>query len=175
MTTARYYGKEIAELPVYVNGVPLKFDILETTDPALIAELDKCIAKGRGGVYSITVEKYAEELKKKGSGQPLQSDSTPRHSRQELSALHSQQVLAAVGRDQLDQSRFGAGTFAKPQDREHRPHNAHGLPSVMGPSGAGSRVPPPHTGPMPDPIEVPAEIKVFKPATAKMSEVMSAD
>lgn len=161
----RHYGKEIPESAVWINGVPLKFEILETADPTTIAELDKCIAHGRGGVYSITEEQYAEELKKKESGISSSSSSMQPRSRQELSALHFPQRPVAVDGAHVD---FG-GTFARFQDREQKPHNQHGLPGgSIGPAGNSSTA-----RPMPDPIEIPkpSELKPNRPPTAKLSEI----
>lgn len=157
--------KEIPELPVYVRGTPIKFDILETSDQVLIEELDKCIARGIGGVMSITAEVFAEELKKKELGSSLLSNSQPLHKRQELSALHSLKAPVAGEEKRFD---FG-GTFAKQQGREHTPNNNHGLPtSFNGPSNPAPRQ-------MPDPIELPTagDLKIQKPTTAKLSEVMA--
>lgn len=164
----KYYQKEIPESPVYVQGTPLKFDILETADPVLIEELDKCVLKGRGGVFSITAEVYAEELKKKASGSSLPFGSTQKHSRQELSALLLNPRNVADGASGLD---FSGSVFANRQDvgRDHTPHNRFGLPGgVPGPSGMGANG-------MPDPIEVPtpADLKPSKPPTAKLSEVVA--
>lgn len=161
----KYYMKEIPELPVYVHGTPIKFDILETSDQVLIEELDKCIARGVGGVMSITAEVFAEELKKKELGNSSLFSSQPLHKRQELSALHSLKAPVAGDEKRFD---FG-GTFAKHQEREHTPHNMAGLPSSFnGPSNPGPKT-------MPDPIELPAlsEFKTTKPTTAKLSEVMA--
>ncbi len=60
-----YFAKELENQPVFVFGHPMRFDFLATEDPALISELNKCAAKGVGGVISITKEHYDEELKKK--------------------------------------------------------------------------------------------------------------
>lgn len=155
----RYYSKEMPEQAVYVNGVPLRFEILETSDPTLIAELDNCIAKSRGGVIAISAETYAAESKKKENGSLSESDLRHKRQRQELSALQLNPHHAAVEGFQAN------GMFAKAQEREHKPHNQFGLPKAgVGPSGGGA---------MPDPIEIPAA-KDFvppKPATAKFSAV----
>lgn len=69
-------------------GQPLKFDILATQDTLLIAELDKCAARGVGGVMTLTEAQYNEEVKKKETGQSLLNSSNPSKRRQVLSALH---------------------------------------------------------------------------------------
>ena len=142
----KYYSKEIPEAPVFVSGHPMRFDLLETSDPMLITELDKCVARGIGGVISITPEQYAEESKKK---QALQSsnNSKPPH-RQELSALQldARRVVEAVGNPAPRQ-----GMFAKPQ---------------VPPADQFQRGP----EPMPEPIEVPTpdSFVVRPPPTARV-------
>lgn len=154
----RYYSKEIPESGVVINGTTMRFDLLETEDPVLIAELDKCVARGVGGVISITQEQFEEEVKKKASGLQSPSSWNSRRQRQELSA-NQLVALRAVGRDG-----DANGQFATPQvGRDHKPRNGFGL-------GRGN-------GPAPDPIEVPTAetfAAVFaKPPTAKMSDVKS--
>jgi hypothetical protein len=153
----KYYRKEIPEMPFYVHGTPLKFEVLETSDAALIAELDKAIHFGRGGIIAINKEEFEEESKKKPSGTISESAYKQKQHRHELSALHQDPRFAAG--DVADAFRFGV---ARPQEREHNPHTRPGLPGgAIGP--AGSR-------PMPDPIELPTTVDL-KPPTAKLSEV----
>ena len=154
-------------MAVYINGTPLKFEVLETADPTLIAELDRCIQFGRGGVFSISAEEFAEESKKKLSETNSESGYKQRRQRLELSSLHinPNRVAGAVSAEV-------GQTFASPQlspfggpleGRAHTPRNQFGLPGgPAGPSGAK---------PMPDPIELPTGAD-FKPPTAKMSDVL---
>lgn len=157
----KYYVKELPQTPIYVRGQPIKFDLLETSDPVLIQELDKCVVKGIAGVISVTKEKYDEELKKKASGNSSEFNSRPSNRRQELSAFHARRAAEAQGKGSSFQ--FGEhGTFAAPQ-RDTTP------PNVSGVTGR----------PMPDPIEVPSPSAFsgifLKPApTAKASEVNAA-
>lgn len=68
----KFYKKELISNKLSLpNGRAVKFDqigdsdsgVLATTDPGLIAELDKAAAAGRGGVIEITEEQFTE-LKK---------------------------------------------------------------------------------------------------------------
>ena len=156
--TTKYYRKDIPQMPVYVRGTPLKFEILETQDPILIEELDKCIAFSRGGVMSITKEEFEEEAKKKPSGTTSESGYKQRQQRVELSSQLLNQNLVVDGGINV------GGQFANPQDfgRPHTPKETFGLPNgAVGPAGGR---------PMPDPIEVPKPSDM-KPPTAKLSEV----
>lgn len=155
----KYYKKDIPQMPVYVRGTPLKFEIMETSDAVLIEELDKCIQFGRGGVESITREQFEEEAKKKPSGTISESGYKQRQHRVELSSPLLNQNLAADAGINI------GGQFAKPQDvgRAHTPHQQFGMPNGVGPAQ-----PPKH--PMPDPIELPKPGDM-KPKTAKLSEV----
>jgi len=156
--TTKFYRKDIPQMPVYVRGTPLKFEILETQDPILIEELDRCIAFNRGGVMSISQQEFEEEAKKKPSGTISESGYKQRQQRVELSSpLLSQNLVADAGIN------IG-GQFARPQDvgRAHTPHESFGLPNgAAGPAGGR---------PMPDPIDVPKPADM-KPPTAKLSEV----
>lgn len=154
----KYYRKDIPEMPVYIFGKPLKFEILETADPALIIELDKCIAYGRGGVIAMTEAEFQEEAKKKPTGINSESVYKQNRQRQELSSPLSALDLAAEAGNEVRIS----SAFARPQEREHTPHTRFGLPGGTGPA--------PGNKPMPDPIEVPAA-EEMKPPTAKLSEV----
>lgn len=152
----KFYQKELPESPVYVSGHPLIFDFLETEDAALIAELDKCVMRGVGGVSSITPEQFAEEVKKKAHGNPSAGSLKPRQQRQELTAVQWD-ALRVAG------DAVSPGQFAKPQQPDHRPHRRHGLPN---PNVA-----------MPDPIEVPS-VESFpevssKPPLAKLKAVQA--
>lgn len=155
---SKFYRKDIPQMPVYIHGTPLKFEILETADAALIEELDRCIAFGRGGVISITKEEYEEEAKKKPQGTFSESGYKQKLTRLELSSqLLNQNPVAEAGIN------IG-GQFARPQDigRAHEPNEKFGLPNgTVGPAGGR---------PMPDPIEVPRTADM-KPPTAKLSEV----
>lgn len=156
----KFYLKEIPDTPVIVNGASMRFDVLATEDPTLIAELDKCIEKSIGGVIAITEEVYNEEVKKKESGTHSGSNLKRRHQRQELSAIQLVELRAAVAAS-------GKGQFASPQipsGRNHTPNNRPGLPGTRG-------------GPTPDPIEVPTAesfAEAFsKPPTASMKSIKS--
>lgn len=136
----RFFKKEIPEAPVFCMGHPLRFDVLETSDPMLVAELDKCVTRGVGGVVSISEEEYQEEIKKKELLRLSNSSSKPPH-RQELSALRldARRVVEAVGNPAPK-----IGQFAKPQVPPAVQRNGH--------------------EPMPEPIEVPTpESFVIKP------------
>ena len=154
----KFYRKDIPQMPVYVHGVPLKFELLETADAALIEELDKCISFGRGGVMSITKEEFEDEAKKKPTGTLSESGYKQRQQRVELSSPLLNQNLVAEGGINI------GGQFARPQDigRAHEPREKFGLPNgAVGPAGGR---------PMPDPIEVPRTTDM-KPPTAKLSEL----
>lgn len=154
----KYYRKEIPEMPFYVHGTPLKFEVLETSDTELMKELDKAILFGRGGIIAITQEEFEVEAKKKPNGTISESGYKQKQHRHELSALHQDPRLAAEVGEGI---RLG-GTFARMQERDHTPRNESGLPNgTIGPSGAR---------PMPDPIELPTTVDL-KPPTAKLSEV----
>lgn len=158
----KYYRKDIPEMPVYIHGTPLKFEILETADAALIEELDRCIQFGRGGVSGITKEQFDEEAKKKPTATLSESGYKQRQQRVELSSqLQSQSLVAEAAGINL------GGQFARPQDigRAQTPNEKFGLPGgAVGPAGGR---------PMPDPIEVPKPADM-KPPTAKLSVVNGA-
>lgn len=155
----KYFGKELPEAPVYVNGTPLKFEVLETQDPVLISELTKCIARGKGGVSEITKEQFDEAIKKKLHETKFESGYRQNRRRQELSPQLQNRLLAAGGDGSMP-------NFAGPQfGRESKPNNFFGLPTgATGPSGGR---------PMPDPIEIPT-VDDLKPPTAKLSEIVAA-
>lgn len=154
----KYYRKDIPQMPVYIHGTPLKFEILETSDASLITELDRCIQFGRGGVIAITKEEFEEEAKKKPSATTSESVYKQNKQRLELSSPLLNQNLVADGAINI------GSAFAKPQDlgRVHAPHERFGLP--------GGAVGPAPSRPMPDPIEVPKPADL-KPPTAKLSEL----
>mgnify|MGYP000022248475 CR=1 FL=1 len=163
----KYYKKEIPEMPVYVNGTPLKFEVLETADPLLIAELDKCIQFSRGGVSEISAAEFEEESKKKQNATRSESGYKQQRQRQELSSQQLAQSLAAgAGSDSGAFRSQLLGPFVGPQDgRMPTPRNQFGLPSgTVGPSGKG---------PTPDPIEVPSgsEMKSKAPV-AKLADTL---
>lgn len=154
----RYFSKEIPESAVVINGTSMRFDLLETADQILINELDACIARGVGGVVSISEAQYQEEVKKKASGNSSHNSLNPRRQRQELSANQLLNLRAVAGAGNGNAN----GQFAQPQmGRPHTPNNSFGLPRAQGPA--------------PDPIEVPSAADfaaaLAKPPTAKMSEV----
>lgn len=145
-----YYKKEIPESPVFVAGHPMRFDVLETEDSMLSSELDKCAARGVGGVMKITQAQYDEEVKKKEQWNLLNGSSKPRQ-RQELSALQvdARRVVEAVGNPAPK-----IGQFAKPQVP----------PANQRPVG---------NTPIPEPIEVPSieSFVVKPPPTARFNQV----
>jgi hypothetical protein len=151
----KHYKKEIPEAPVFVMGHPMRFDLLETQDPTLIAELDKCVTRGIGGVMSIAPEEYSEEIKKKELWSQSNNSLKPQQ-RQELSALRldARRVVEAVGNPAPR-----VGMFAKPQvpTEDRNRSNGNGQP-------------------MPEPIEVPTpeSFVVKQPPTMKMSEAKKA-
>lgn len=154
----KFYRKDIPQMPVYIHGTPLKFEILETSDQMLIEELDKCIAFGRGGVSEMTRAQFEEEAKKKPTGTSSESGYKQRQTRLELSSQLLNQNLVAEGGINI------GGQFARPQDigRVATPHEQFGLP--------GGSVGPAPGRPMPDPIDVPKPADL-KPATARLSEL----
>lgn len=141
-TDMRYFSKELPDAPILVRGHPLKFDVLETSDSALISELENCIRRHQGGIVEITAEKYAEELKKKELEKQSGFNSKPRHQRQELSALQFGNPGAAA-----------ASRFARPQVPALNPERAE------------------VSHPMPDPIEVPTASSFALPPTARVKDL----
>lgn len=152
----KYYQKELPESAVYVKGAPLKFDLLQTQDPSLIEELDRCVSRGVGGVISITEAQYQEELKKKELESSSRHSSNQPRGRQELSAPSARHVAEAIDRTK---SLVNGGMFAGPQrDKNSSPVSGR---------------------PMPEPILVPSPnefsgIFTKPPPTAKASEIESA-
>lgn len=148
----KWYRKELPTQPIWINGSPVKFDVLQTSDPVMIANLDAAIANQRGGIIAITKEEFDVEDKKKASGKPSDNGS-PRNHRQELSAPNRN--LAAVA----------ASDIARAQSV---PPN---IRAAMAPGGQpGSPV---NGRPMPDPIMVPSANQfqglLSKPTTAKIT------
>jgi hypothetical protein len=158
----KWYQKEIPEMPVYVHGTPIKFEVLETADPVLIEELDKCIKFGRGGVAPITKEQFDELAQKKTNETRSESGFKQSQHRHELSAPNLNLSHAVDGAS--PDVRFG-GIMAKAQERDHTPHNRFGL--------RGGAPGPAPARPMPDPIELPTPADMAPP-TAKLSEVNGA-
>jgi len=161
----KFYSKEIPESPVIVNGISMRFDIIETEDPVLIRELDKCIAASVGGVMSITAEQFAEGVKKKASGIPSEDSLRHKQQRQELTSIPLDALRAAgVG--------SAKGQFASPQlpitERAHTPNNRPGIPGGRGPSPSAT----------PEPIEAPSadafSAAFSKPPTASMKDMRQA-
>lgn len=150
----KYYMKDLPDNPVWVNGFPLRFDILETGDQTLINELDRCIARQAGGITALTKEQYDEEAKKKASGNNWPNNLKPAFKRTELSALQGLPVAGDAGNPNVG-FRNGAGTFARPQ--QFIPNN--GI-QAANPS-------------MPDPIEIPKmeSFTIKPPPTAKASSL----
>ncbi len=150
----KFYLKELPDTAIYLAGAPFKFDILETADPLLISELNKCVARGIGGVVEITEEQFREEVKKKESSSSSRLSLNQPRGRQELSALHARRVAEAVGRGSTF---LENGTFAAPQHDRQRTLPVSGRP-------------------MPDPIEIPSphsfdSVFMKPPPTAKASEI----
>jgi hypothetical protein len=148
----RYFKKEIPDQAIYVFGQPFRFDFLATEDPAMIIELDKCIAKQRGGVIAISKEEYEVEAQKKTNEQLLRNASQPH--RQELKSsnlnLHPERRAAEAV---VNPGGSRKGMFARQQmDRQgvaaHRQQE-----------------------PMPDPIQIPSTAQFTTPPTAKLSEM----
>ncbi len=149
----RYFKKELPESAVYIAGHPLKFDILETEDPTLAAQLDACISRGIGGVIALSAEQFAAESQKKTSGINYESafKQNPQQRQSELSTLHA---LHAAGAG--DKQRAQPNLVAK---------------TNPGDSPVSGRA-------MPEPVSVPspnAFSGIFaKPKTAKKSDVKAA-
>ena len=153
-----YFAKELENQPVFVFGHPMRFDFLATEDPALISELNKCAAKGVGGVISITKEHYDEELKKKAEA-TFQNGSKLHPSlphRQEILSpnLPDRRAVEAVANPGGSRN----GMFARPQmgDRQGWPPQNR--------QGSDAR-----HGPMPDPIQIPSPSQFAPPPTAKVN------
>lgn len=150
----KWYQKEIPESPVFISGHPMRFDILETSDPILVTELDKCAARGIGGVMAITQEQYKSESEKK-TLQNLSNGSSKLPHRQEISALQldARRVVEAVGNPAPR-----GGMFSRPQvptDSHRENGNSHQQ--------------------MPEPIEIPAPASfvIKQPPTAKIGKAKS--
>jgi len=148
----KWYRKEIPDQAILVFGQPFRFDLLATEDQSLIHELDKCIAKQRGGVVGITKEEYDLESQKKITENLLRDSSKPPHQRHELKAHPLPQDRRAVEVVANPGGRRG-GMFARPQ---------------MGRDGTalnGRH----DTSPMPDPIQIPSPTQFITPPTANIS------
>lgn len=71
----RYFGKSNIENTISTKaGATIKFEhveagrgIIASDDPSVVTELDARARERRGGVYELTAEQYAEELKKKSA------------------------------------------------------------------------------------------------------------
>jgi hypothetical protein len=155
-----YFRKELPESAVYVNGFPMRFDFLATEDPALVAELNKCVAKGVGGIVSITKEEYDLELSKKNaatSPEALRPHPSLPHRQEIISPnLHGPRVAEVVANPGGSRN----GMFARPQvgDRQGWP------PQNRVGNGSDAR-----HGPMPDPIQIPSPAQFAPPPTAKVN------
>jgi hypothetical protein len=156
---SKYYRKELENQAVFIFGHPMRFDFLATEDPALISELDKCAAKGIGGVVSITKEQHDEELKKKETLELSNGSSKPHPStphRQEIVSpnLHGPRVAEVIANPGGRRN----GMFARPQmgDRQGWPPQNR--------QGGDDR-----HGPMPDPIQIPSPQQFAPPPTAKIN------
>ncbi len=144
--TPKCYRKELPDQPVWINGSPIKFNVIRTKDPVMIKNLDACIAGQRGGIIAINEAEYEEEAKKKLSGNSSDNGS-PRMRQQGLSAANRN--LAAV-----------AGAESAPQPKMAMPQLGPGHSPVNG-------------RPMPDPIMVPSPNQfsslLKQPPTAKIT------
>lgn len=153
----KYYRKELENQPVFIFGHPMRFDFLATEDVVLISELDKCAARGIGGVISITRELYEEEVKKKelemSNGNSKPHPSTP-HRQEILSPnLDGRRVAEVVANP-----RGSRGMFARPQTGDRQ-----GWPPQNRQGGDDRH------GPMPDPIQIPSPAQFAPPPTAKIN------
>jgi hypothetical protein len=63
----KFYRKELPDTPVYINGAPVRFEVLRTEDQTMINELDACIARHMGGIVAITEEEFLVLDQKKTS------------------------------------------------------------------------------------------------------------
>lgn len=142
----RWFAKELPTSPIWVMGYPLRFDFLETSDGALISELDNAIRNRMGGVSSITQEEYADQVKKKEQENLSGNNSNQKQWRTELVSPHLQDQVAAGNR----------GSFAKPQQ-----------PPAVAPQLLN---PQPHE--LPDKLSVPSpeSLKIPKPPVAKLNK-----
>jgi hypothetical protein len=149
----KYYRKEIPEQAILIFGQPFRFDFLATEDQSLIHELDKCIAKQRGGIIGITKEEYDVEVKKKETESFLQGSSKPlQHQRHELKAIPLPQDRRAVEVVANPGGRRN-GMFAQPQrGRDGTVLNGR------------------QDTPMPDPIQIPSPTQFLTPPVANISE-----
>ena len=130
MSTARFFAKELADSALYIMGHPMKFDIMATQDTLLIAELDKCVKKGIGGVTTISESQYQEEVKKKELGTNSPSSSNGQR-KQVLSALHlSQNVRPVAGRQINVQPGASQVTGRMPEPIEVPSPQSFGLPPI---------------------------------------------
>jgi len=145
-----YFRKEVEQSPVYIFGQPFRFDLLATEDAMLIAELDKCVHRGIGGVVSITKEEYEEESKKKQAEQLSRNSLNPPQHRPELKSLNLPPDRRAVEAVANPGGRRN-GMFARPQ--------------------MGDRPQPRNNEPMPDPIQIPSPTSFIVPPTAKLSDL----
>lgn len=152
----RYFAKELPEQAISIMGHPYRFDFLATENPVLVAELEKCVRKQRGGVSEISKEAYDEGLKKKATETLLLNSSRPHPQRHELKASnnlpHPDRRVAEVVANPGGRRN---GMFARPQvDRNGAVLN-------------GRRP----DEPMPDPIQIPNPAQFATPPTAKMSAI----
>lgn len=151
----RFFKKEIPEQALLVHGYPLRFDFLATEDAGLIAELDKCIAKQRGGVIAISEEEYTAEISKKNSETQLRNNSRPPHQRHELKSL------------QLPPDRRVAEVVVNPGGGRRNGMLARPQVGRDGTVLNGRH----DQGAMPDPIQIPTPAQFAPPPTAKLSSI----
>lgn len=146
----KWFLKELPDAPLYIFGSPFRFDFLATEDPALIAELDKCVRKSIGGVVSITQEEYEIESKKKEIEIRSSNSLNPPPHRTELQAFH--RVDAKRVAEVVANPASRRGMFARPQtgDRPVHQNNREA---------------------MPDPIQIPSPNSFVVPPTAKLSDL----
>lgn len=108
----------------------MKFDFLATQDTLLIAELDKCVKKGIGGVMALNEAEYNEAIKKKESLPNSLDSLNPVKRRQVLSALHLNVRPAAAGPIRQVQPGASPVTGRMPEPIEVPSPSSFGLPPL---------------------------------------------
>ena len=96
-----YFAKELSDMPIWVNGHPLKFSCLKTDDQWLINELRNAIKQRIGGVYELKDESEYQECVKKNKEEKLRSnfrssEILPAHLSQQPHQFRNQDVRVAV-------------------------------------------------------------------------------
>lgn len=138
---SRFFQKELPDAPILIRGHPIRFDVMETSDAALISEFENCIRRHQGGIVEITADKYADEVKKKEQESLSGFNSKPQHQRQELSAHQFGNPGAAAA------SRFARAQQPQQPQAQQVAH------------------------PMPDPIEVPTAASFALPPVARVKDL----